>query len=208
MDQKSYSLEGYRTEPLLIVISGPAGVGKDSAVQALMKRNLPLHFVVTATSRPPRPNEVNGVDYIFVSEEEFQRMIAAGELLEHAEVYRQSKGIPRRQVEQALASGKDVILRVDVQGAATIRKLVPEAVLIFLSPANEQELRERLMARKSETPEGVEYRLEIARKELEYLPEFDYLVINAQGCLEQAVDALVCIINAEHHRVHQRKVRL
>ncbi|MEN6408397.1 MAG: hypothetical protein ABFD44_01630 [Anaerolineaceae bacterium] len=137
----------YHPQPLLIVISGPSGVGKDALLQELRKRDLPLHFVVTATSRPPREGEVNGVDYWFVSVEEFERMIREDELLEHAVVYNQYKGIPKEQIRKAMESGKDVVLRIDVQGAATIRKLCPEALMIFLSTTTEEELKMRLINR-------------------------------------------------------------
>jgi len=121
--------------PLLLVISGPSGIGKDAVVQALRAKYTKHHFVITMTTRPPRPCEKDGVDYFFVSREEFERLIEAGELLEHAKVYSDYKGIPRRQVKEALESGKDVIMRLDVQGAMTIRRLCPEAVLIFSPPA-------------------------------------------------------------------------
>ena len=120
--------------PLLVVISGCSGVGKDAVLNGLKERNQPFHFVVTATSREPRAGEVHGRDYFFVSREEFEKMIAGDELLEYANVYNQYKGIPKLQVRQALESGKDVIMRLDVQGAAKIRSLCPEAVLIFLTP--------------------------------------------------------------------------
>ena len=119
--------------PLLIVISGPSGVGKDSAVQRMKERGLPIHFVVTATTRPQREAEKHGVDYFFVSREQFAEMIETDDLIEYAIVYGDYKGIPKSQVEQALASGTDVVMRVDVQGAQTLRKLYPEALLIFLS---------------------------------------------------------------------------
>jgi guanylate kinase len=120
-------------EPLIIVISGPSGVGKDTVIQRMKERNLPLHFVVTAATRLPRPNEVNGRDYFFYSHDEFAEMIEKGELLEHAIVYNDYKGIPKDQVRDAISSGKDVIMRLDVQGAATIRRLCPDALMIFLT---------------------------------------------------------------------------
>ncbi len=123
----------YHPEPLLIVISGPSGVGKDSVIQCMKDRGLPFHFVITATTRPKRPEEQHGVDYYFLSHDEFAGMIDQEELLEYAIVYNDYKGIPRQQVRQALASGKDVVMRLDVQGADTIRRLCPEAVLIFLT---------------------------------------------------------------------------
>lgn len=194
--------------PLLIVISGPSGVGKDTVIQRMKERQLPFHFVVTATTRPPRPNEVNGVDYIFVSHNEFAEMIEQGELLESAIVYNDYKGIPKAQVRQALASGKDVIMRVDVQGAATIRKLCPEALLIFLTIQDEEEIIRRLKERKTETREGLNLRIATARQELKRLDEFDYVVVNREFQLDETVDIIMAIIQAEHHRVKPRKVAL
>jgi guanylate kinase len=198
----------YQPQPLLIVISGPSGVGKDSVVQALKERGLPFHFVVTATTRPRRANEVHGRDYFFVSKEDFARMIEAGELIEYAIVYNDYKGIPKQQVREALASGKDVIMRLDVQGAATVRKLAPEAVLIFLTTQNEAELITRLKKRKSDSAEDLSLRIATARQELKRAAEFDYGVINADGRLDEAVEAVIAIIRAEHHRIHPRKVSL
>lgn len=198
----------YQPQPLLIVISGPSGVGKDSVVQALKERGLPFHFVVTATTRPPRPGEVNGQDYFFVSKEEFARMIDEGELIEYAIVYNDYKGIPKQQVREALASGKDVVMRLDVQGAATVRKLAPEAVLIFLTTQDEAELVSRLKKRQSEAPEDLSLRIATARQELKRAAEFDYGIINANGRLEEAVEAVIAIIRAEHHRIHPRRVSL
>lgn len=194
--------------PLLVVVSGPSGVGKDSVIQALKRRNLPLHIVVTSTNRKPRPNEVNGVDYNFVSTERFEEMIRQGELIEHAVVYGDYKGIPKQQIRDAFATGKDVILRVDVQGAARLRQLFPEAVLIFLVPTDEAELVQRLTARHSETPDSLQRRIETARQEMKKLPEFDYVVVNRDEQLETAVDKIIAIIEAEHHRVKQRKVSI
>ncbi|MDH5606367.1 MAG: guanylate kinase [Anaerolineae bacterium] len=200
--------ENHKHEPLLIVISGPSGVGKDSVVQSLKQRNQFLHFVITATSRAPRPEEVDGVDYFFVSNEEFQQMIKDDELLEHAVVYGEFKGIPKAQVRDALASGQDVIMRLDVQGASTIRALAPEAVLVFLTTTSEEELVQRLKARKTESPEKLKLRIETARQEYTRIEEFDYVVYNREGQLQQAVDVILAIIQAEHHQVKQRKVEL
>src|SRR5512146_1050753 len=146
-------------EPMLIVLSGPSGVGKDSVIQRMKERNLPFHFVVTATTRPKRPNEVNGVDYYFVTRDEFAEMIEHDELLEYAYVYNDYKGIPKSQVRQALASGKDVVMRLDVQGAATIRKLCPDAILVFLTTNDEEELVNRLKIRRTETPDELNLRI-------------------------------------------------
>ena len=195
-------------EPLLVVISGPSGVGKDTVIQRMKERDLPFHFVVTATTRPPRPDEVHGVDYIFVSSDEFAEMIEMGELLEYAIVYNDYKGIPKEQVRQALDSGKDVLMRIDVQGAATIRELSPEAVLVFLTTQDEDELVNRLKARKSETPEGLNLRIATARQELKRIDEFDYVVVNREDLLDETVDKILAIIQAEHQRVNPRKVTL
>ena len=195
-------------EPLLIVISGPSGVGKDTVIQRMKERNLPFHFVVTAATRLPRPNEVNGRDYFFYSHDEFAEMIEKGELLEYAIVYNDYKGIPKAQVWDALSSGKDVVMRLDVQGAATIRKLCLDALMIFLTVQDEEDMVHRLQERKTETPEGLKLRIATARQEMTQVDSFDYVVINRENHLDETVDIIVSIIVAEHHRVMQRKVTL
>jgi guanylate kinase len=199
---------GPQEQPLLIVISGPSGVGKDSVVRSLRERDLSLHFVVTVNTRAPRADETNGVDYIFISHEEFERMKTAGELLEHAQVYNDFKGVPRQQVKEAMASGKDVLMRLDVQGAATIREEEPQALLIFITTSSEEEMVQRLEARKTESAEDLKLRIETSRQEFRRIEEFDYVVVNEHGKLEEAVDTVVSIIEAEHHRVNPRKVSL
>ena len=194
--------------PLLVVVSGPSGVGKDTLLARLKESSLPFHFVVTTNTRARRPGEVEGRDYHFVSRDEFVAMIEREELLEYAVVYGDYKGVRKQQVREALASGQDVIMRLDVQGAMTIRRLAPEAVLIFLMAGDEQELAERLRARRTETPDSLTTRLETARDELKYLPEFDYVVVNRAHALDDAVAAVLGIIRAEHSRVHPRKVSL
>lgn len=198
---------GLTTHPLLVVISGPAGVGKDAVLNSLRRWEHPLHFVVTATDRPPRPGEVHGVDYFFHTPAEFERMIEQDELLEHALVYGQHKGIPKQQVREAIASGKDVIMRLDVQGAATVRRIAPEALLIFLF-ASKEELIQRMEKRDSDTAEQIERRLAEYEQEMSYLPDFDYVVVNRQNQLRQAVAQVKAIIQAEHCRVKPRVVRL
>jgi guanylate kinase len=198
----------YKPQPLLIVISGPSGVGKDSVVQRMKERSLPVHFVVTATTRPRRENEVHGQDYFFVSKEEFARMIEEDELIEYAIVYNDYKGIPKQQVREALASGRDVVMRLDVQGAETIHKLAPEAVLIFLTTQSEEELVQRLKSRRTETAEELALRIATARQELKRADGFDYVIVNADGCLDETVEAVIAILSAEHHRVTPRKVSL
>ncbi len=206
MTDSEFNLHNH--QPLLIVISGPSGVGKDSVVQCLKERGLSVHFVVTATTRPRRENETHGKDYFFVSKDEFAHMIEQEELIEYAIVYKDYKGIPKQQVREALASGKDVIMRVDVQGAATVRKLAPEAVLIFLTTQSEEELVNRLKARKTEKPEELSLRIATARQELRRVTEFDYVIVNSDGCLENTVETVMAIILAEHQRVNPRQVSL
>lgn len=197
-----------RHYPLLIVISGPSGVGKDSVLQQMQERGIPFHFVITATSRPPRPNELDGVDYFFLSEAVFRDMIARDELLEHALVYGQHKGIPKQQVREALSSGKDVVMRLDVQGAATVRRLVPEAVLIFLSAASEEELLARLRRRRTDSEAQLRERICMAQAEMQRMAEFDYVVVNREDALDEAVQQILAIIVAEHSRVQPRQVKL
>ncbi len=205
---KNSSFNIIKNEPLLIVISGPSGVGKDTVLQRMKERNLPFHFVVTATTRPPRDNEIHEVDYFFVTSDEFAEMIEKDELIEYAIVYDDYKGIPTQQVRKALASGKDVVMRIDVQGAATIRKIYPEALLIFLTTKDEEELANRLRTRQSETSEKLKLRIATSRQELKSVEIFDYVVINRERQLDETIDNIEAIICAEHHRVHPRKVTL
>lgn len=194
--------------PKLFVISGPSGVGKDTVARLMLESRDSFYFVVTATTRPPREGEVDGYDYFFVSHDEFAQMIEDDELLEYAVVYNDYKGVPKQQIRDALASGQDVIMRVDVQGAATIRKLIPNAVFIFLMAESEQALVKRLEERKSETAEGLNLRIATARREMIRLEEFDYCIVNAEGQVSETVKMILSIIDAEHSRVSQQPVTL
>lgn len=194
--------------PLLIVISGPSGVGKDTVIQRMKELGLPFHFVVTATTRPQRDDEIDGVDYFFLNHDEFAEMIEQEEMLEYAIVYNDYKGIPRQQVREALDSGNDVVMRLDVQGAETIRQLCPDALLIFLTTRTEEELIQRLRTRLTETPEGLNLRIATARQEMKRVDLFDYLVVNADSKLETTVETIQSIIEAEHHRTEPRQVTL
>ena len=202
----------FERPPLLIVISGTSGAGKDSVARALVRRmeenGFPAHFVVTATSRPMRETEVDGVDYLFVSRAEFEQMIAKDELLEYALVYDQYKGIPKAQARKAMQSGKDVVMRLDIQGAATIREMAPEALLVFVTASSENELAKRLRRRHTESDEQLQIRLETARKEMEHILQFDYVIPNPDGKLEQTIDTAMAIIAAEKHRTKPRRARL
>ena len=198
----------HHPQPLLIVISGPSGAGKDTVVQRMQERGLPFHFVVTATTCPKRSNESHGKDYWFVSEGEFALMIERNELIEYAIVYGDYKGIPKAQAREALKSGQDVVMRLDVQGAETVRKLAPEALLIFITTENEEELVHRLQERQTETSNSLAIRIATARKELKRIEAFDYVIVNHDDQLDHTVDVVRGIIEAEHHRVRQRKVEL
>jgi guanylate kinase len=210
MTNRHNATDPYRREepPLLVVISGPSGVGKDSVVQRMKERGFPFHFVVTATDREPRPGEVHSCDYFFYSTAEFERMIAEGELLEHAWVYGQHKGIPRAHVRDALASGQDVIMRLDVQGAETVKKLIPAAITVFLLCESEEELVARLQERRTESAEALQQRLQTAHEEMACIPDFDYVVVNRHSALDATVDDVAAIIRAEHCRSVPQEIRL
>ena len=194
--------------PLLIVVSGYSGAGKDSVIKRLQDLGYPLHFVVTATSRAQRQGEVPGIDYHFLSRQDFAAMLSRDEFLEHALVYGEDYGVPKLQVREALSSGQDVVMRLDVQGAATLRKLVPDALLIFISTASEDELIRRLQARRTESPEALRRRLDTIAQEIAYISVFDYVVINRDGQLDEAVSQILAIISTEKCRVRPRVVSI
>jgi guanylate kinase len=208
MTKIDFELKKPERTPLLIVISGPSGIGKDTVVEGLKGRQLPFHFVITATSRPPRDYEVDGEDYFFYTEEEFEELIEADDFLEYAWVYTAYKGVPKSQVREALESGEDVVMRLDFQGAQTVRNLCPEAILVFLTANTKEEWIRRLHDRRSETEEELAVRIETAKAEYESLDIFDYIVINEQEKLDRTLDVIESIIEAEHHRVHPRRVQL
>jgi guanylate kinase len=194
--------------PLMVVISGPSGAGKDSVVQRMQEQAFPFHFVVTATDRAPRTSEVHGLDYYFYTTAQFERMIEQGELLEHAWVYGEHKGIPKAHIRAALASGQDVVMRVDVQGADTVKKLIPEAITIFLTCESEEELVARLRERRTESEKALQHRIQTARQEMALIPRFDYVVVNHREALDAAVEDVVAIIRAEHCRSVPRRISL
>ena len=192
--------------PLMIVLSGPSGVGKDATLNELRRLDRPWSVVVTATTRPKRPEETDGVDYLFVDVETFEEIVAGGEFLEHAEVYGNRYGSPKGQVREAMAAGRDIIVKVDVQGAASIKGLASDAVFIFLVPSSLAELEGRLRARATETKRDLKLRSEIAVLEMASLPTFDYCVVNRDGCLEDTVATIEAIIRAEKCRIPPRRV--
>lgn len=194
--------------PLLIVLSGPSGVGKDAVLNKMREQNHPRrHYTVTATTRQPRAGEKEGVDYYFLSESTFQQMVKQGDFLEWAEVYGHWYGVPKQQVKEALAEDKDVIIKVDVQGAATIKRILPQAIFVFLITSLE-ELTRRLEQRDTESDSNMQLRIKEAGEELKYLPLFDYLVVNQRGKIDLAVSQINAIIEAERHRGKSREIKL
>lgn len=181
----------------LFVLSGPSGVGKDALLSRMKADAPPYHFTVTATTRPQRPTEIHGVDYLFLTRKQFTEMIANDEFLEWAEVYGNLYGVPRAPVHQALDQGIDVIIKADVQGAATIRKSAPEAVLIFLDPPDIEVLTRRLRDRMTESHEALELRIATAKLEMEEASKFDHRVVNHSGGLDDAVNEIRRIISGD-----------
>lgn len=183
--------------PLLIVISGPSGAGKDAILDGLEERGHEFHRVITCTTRAPRAGESDGVEYFFLTDAEFDDLVATDGLLEHAEVYGHRSGVPRQQVLAALASGRDVVVRTDVQGAATIKQRMPDAVLVFVAPTSLDELEARIRARGSDDEERIQRRLRTARTEMSRQSAFDHVVTNAPGKLTESIDTVVDIIARE-----------
>ncbi len=179
------------------MLSGPSGVGKDTLLARLRQTGAPWHFAVTATTRSMRAEERDGVDYVFVARSRFQEMIEADDLIEWAEVHGHLYGVPSGQVNDALGGGRDVILQVDIQGAATIRNLMPDAVFIFLEPPDMAELERRLSERMTESPDRLRLRLETAKREMDAAPQFDYRVVNHADRLDEAVAEVRRIIEGE-----------
>lgn len=167
-----------QSKSLLVVLSGPSGVGKDAVLDRMKSQDRSLHFAVTATTRPRRSKELDGVNYHFVSRDRFQQMVSNDELLEWAEVYGNHYGVPRQQVEEALEGGRDVVVKVDVQGAMTIKRAMPQAVLIFLVAPSIEEMKARLRNRRTESAEDMERRIATAGHEMSQRDQFDYVVVN------------------------------
>lgn len=197
-----------RAGGLVFVLSGPSGVGKDSVLNRLRAVESDLHYCITATTRSRRPGERDAVDYYFLSDGEFDRLRESGGLLEWAVVHDHRYGVPCAQVQEALDRKQDVLACVDVQGAMSIRARIPMATLVFLAPSSREELRARLSGRGTEAPEQVELRLKNAIRELERLPEFDYLIVNAEGGIDAAASELRAIIQSERRRVQPRYASL
>ena len=190
-------------QPLVVILTGPSGVGKDAALNELKKMDRPWHYVVTATTRPIRHNEIDGVDYIFMGESEFKLSLDQNEFLESANVYERWYGVPKSQVSEPLKNGLDVILKVDIQGAATIKSLIPQAISIFMIPGTLSDLENRLRTRMTESEEQLKLRLEVAKTELTKLNNFEYYIINEEDNLESTVRQIDTIITAEKQRLNR-----
>ena len=201
--------EGYEVvRGRVFILSGPSGVGKDSVTTELKRQGFPLSFCVTATTRPPRQGEVDGVSYYFLDESTFLRMRSNDELLEWAVVHDRYYGIPRWQVRDGLRGGNDIMITVDVQGGETLRRKLPGAVFVFLAPPRLEDLLPRLMKRGTEPPDEVQKRLRNAEREMEQWHRYDYLVLNHADRLHEAVETIKAIVTAERHRVNPRLVTL
>ncbi len=194
--------------PLLVVVSGPSGVGKDAALRRMQERHYPFYFLVTNTTRLKRENETDDVDYHFITKEKFAEMEQHGDFLEHAVVYGYDYGNSRSEVRAALARGQDVIMRIDVQGAATLKRTVPEAVFIMLLPPSSEALEERLRKRRTEPEEYLQIRLHAARLEMGEVEKFDYVIVNEDNALDETAELIHAIIKSEKRRVKPRRVVL
>jgi guanylate kinase len=194
--------------PLLVVVSGPSGVGKDAALRRMQERHYPFYFLVTNTTRLKRENETDDVDYHFITKEKFAEMEQHGDFLEHAVVYGYAYGNSRSEVRAALARGQDVIMRIDVQGAATLKRTVPEAVFIMLLPPSSEALEERLRKRRTEPEEYLQIRLHAARLEMGEVEKFDYVIVNEDNALDETAELIHAIIKSEKRRVKPRRVVL
>ncbi len=197
-----------KNEALLIVLSGPSGVGKDAVLARMKELGHPFHYTVTATTRGQRKGERESIDYWFIPEERFWQMVDNEDFLEWARVYEYYYGVPKSEVNKALAQGQDVIVKVDVQGAATIKGLLPQAVFIFLAPSTMEELAQRLRSRHSEGSEELKQRQEKAPEEMKRIPVFDYIVVNRQGEVDLAVSQIRAIVTAEKCRATPQKIEL
>ncbi len=185
---------------LLLVISGPAGSGKGTVIKSLMEKSDSFVYSVSATTRAPRPGEVNGVNYHYISREDFEERIKNGGMIEHTEYCGNYYGTPKKEAEAVLESGKNLILEIEVVGAENVKKLYPEAVLVMLLPPSFAVQEARLRGRGTETEDKILARLEQTKAELSVLDIYDYIVYNNDGCAEETADDIITIVKAEKLR--------
>ena len=205
-NQQLASAQSSTRQGLLFVLSAPSGAGKDTVINTLKQQGMDFYVVPSVTTRTPRPGESEGHPYHFISKEAFEQLVSQNELLEYANVHGNWYGQPRKLIRDTLSAGRDVLLKIDVKGAATIRSKVSDAIFIFLIPGSLEELTQRLTGRQTETEEELRRRLADARKELAEQHWYDYLITNRDGHLQEAVDCLRAIMLAEHCRVHPRNI--
>ncbi len=191
------------TKGLLLVVSGPSGAGKGTICKGLLEKNKSIELSISATTRDPRPGEVDGVNYYFLKREEFKEMLSENEFLEHAEVYGNYYGTPKTKVLEKLEQGKDVLLEIDIQGALKVKEIYKDGVFVFILPPSMEELKSRLELRGTETRESMIRRFESAYDEIGYAFKYDYAVLNDE--VDSAVSKMEAIIEAEKCRVHRQK---
>ena len=207
-EQRAWARVRQQHRPQMVVLSGPSGAGKDELLTYMRKLNFPFHFPVTVTTRPPRTSEREGVDYHFFSVEQYNDWVASDQFLERATVYGNFYGVPKSEVRDALEQGRDVIMRIDVQGAAHIHAIAPEAILIFLVPPDIETLERRLRQRGTEDEASLALRMQTVHREMAELFKFDYVIINYDNRQDEAARQIMAIIEAEKQRVAPRRVRL
>lgn len=194
--------------PLLVVLSGPSGVGKDTVLLQMKRQGCPFHYVITATTRPRRGKEREDIDYHFITEEKFKQMIDDGEFLEWANVYGNFYGVPKQEMRQAMERGMDVIVKVDVQGVVTIKKKIPQAISIFIEPPSIEGLERRLKGRHSENPADLALRLGKAREEMKDLSLFDYVLTSHQGKVDEVIARIETIVTNEKQQARPKIINI
>jgi guanylate kinase len=207
-EQRAWARVRQQHRPQMVVLSGPSGAGKDELLTYMRLLAFPFYFPVTVTTRLPRPSERNGVDYHFFTVEQYNEWVAGDQFLERAVVYGNFYGVPKSEVREALEQGRDVIMRIDVQGAAHIRAIAPDAILIFLVPPDIETLARRLRQRGSEDELSLALRMQTVHREMAELFKFDYVVVNYDDRQDEAARQIMAIIEAEKQRVAPRRVRL
>lgn len=203
MTNRNFATSVYLQNELAIVISGPSGVGKGTLVNLLIEANSSIAKVITCTTRAPRDGEINGVNYHFKTIQEFYQMIQSGEFLEYAEVHGKMYGTPLQEVNKIKGLGKDALLEIDVQGGVCVKEKLPDAIMIFIAPPSIDELERRLRGRATDSEETIALRIKNAVGEIEYIPKYDYLVVNAD--INTALEEIQAILHAEHLKIRKTK---